>query len=119
MRKLETKFGAFYIEEPKDNRADKDRYVIEDSEHRWFDYFSTEAVEEGWSYYEDFYNDLQNHFKKFKTPDELLDYLGINYEVASINWEDLLEYTGGDAIEDVLSNEYVNKVGDYYIFIAE
>ena len=119
MRKLETKFGTLYIEEPKDNRADEDRYVIEDSYRRWFDYFSTETVEEGWDSYEDFYDDLQKHFKEFEKPEGLLDYLGIDYEVASTNWRDLLKYTGGDAIEDVLSNEYVNKIGDYYIFIAE
>ena len=119
MRKLETKFGTLYIEEPTDNRLDKNRYVIKDSEHRWFDYFSTETVEEGWDDYEDFYNDLQKHLNKFKKLQSLLDYFGINYEAASTDWKDLLDYIDGDTVEDVLSNEWVNKIGDYYILIAE
>ena len=119
MRKLKTKFGTLYIEEPTDNRRDEDRYVIEDSLHRWFDYFSVETVEETWGSYENFFNDLQNRFERFEKPDELLDYLGINYEVASTNWKDLLEYVDGNSIEDILSNEWVNKIGDYYIFVAE
>lgn len=119
MRKLKTKFGTLYIEEPTDNRADEDRYVIEDSYRRWFDYFTTETVEETWGSYENFFNDFQNSLEKFDEPQDLLDYLGINYEVASTDWKDLLEYTGGDSIEDVLSNEYVNKIGNYYIFVVE
>lgn len=119
MRKLKTKFGTLYIEEPTDHRADEDRYVIEDSYRRWFDYFTTETVEETWGSYGNFFNDLQKHFEGFEKPEDLLDYLGINYEVASADWKDLLEYTSGDSIEDVLSNEYVNKIGDYYIFVSE
>ena len=140
MRKLETQFGKLYIEEPTDNRADKDRYVIEDSEHRWFDYFSTEAVEEGWDDYEDFYNDLQKHLKEFEIPDELLDYLGIDAYSISKDWTDLLEdiygedyeyinnkyyttyndaYNSEITKESIMDNEWVNKIGDYYIFIAE
>jgi hypothetical protein len=143
MRKLTTKFGTLYIEEPTDNRADENRYVIEDSKHRWFDYFSTECVEESWGDYETFYQCLQNEFSELKTPDDLLDYLGIDAYTASQRWEDLLEdaygegeyfwdekaqtyYTkteDGQTItiteETILDNEYVNVVGNWYILVCD
>lgn len=143
MRELTTKFGTLYIEEPSDHRADEDRYVIEDSQHRWFDYFSTESVEESWGDYETFYKFLQEGFVNLKTPDDLLDYLGINAYTVSEKWEDLLEdmygegeyfwdeetqtyYTeteDGQKItiteETVLDNDYVNIVGNWYILICD
>lgn len=143
MRELTTKFGTLYIEEPNDHRADEDRYVIEDSQHRWFDYFSTESVEKSWGDYETFYKFLQEGFANLKTPDDLLDYLGIDAYTSSEKWEDLLEdmYGEGEYFwdeetqthytetedgkkititeETVLDNDYVNIVGNWYILICD
>ena len=143
MKELKTKFGTLYIEEPTDNRADKDRYAIEDSEHRWFDYFTVECVEETWRTYEQFYRELKKKFAKFETVDELLDYLGIDAYTVSEDWTDLLEdsygegeyfwdednntyYTeteSGDKIEitkeTLKDNEFVNIIGNWYILICD
>lgn len=143
MRELITKFGTLYIEEPSDYRADEDRYVIEDSEHRWFDYFTTESVEESWGDYEKFYNELKEKFATFEKPDDVLDYLGINAYTISKKWEDLLEDTYGEGeyfwdeerqvyyteMEDgtkiditketIEDNEYVNIIGEWYILICD
>lgn len=143
MRELTTKFGTLYIEEPSDNRADEDRYVIEDSKHRWFDYFTAESVEESWGGYEAFYKFLQQGFANLKDVDELLDYLGIDAYTTSKKWEDLLEdmYELGDYFWDektqtyytetengqrttiteevILNNEYVNVVGEWYILVCD
>ena len=143
MRELTTKFGTLYIEEPSDLRSDDDRYVIEDSLHRWFDYFGTEGVEESWGNYEKFYNELKEHFAKMKDPCEILDYLGIDTWITSKDWTDLLEYIYGKGeyfwdeenntyyteMEDgsrieitketILDDEYVNVVGDWYILICD
>lgn len=143
MRELTTKFGTLYIEEPSDNRADEDRYVIEDSEHRWFDYFTAESIEESWGDYENFYNELKEKFATFKKPDDILDYLGIDAYTISRNWEDLLEDSYGEGeyfwdeerqvyyteMEDgteiditketIEDNEYVNIIGEWYILICD
>lgn len=143
MRKLKTKFGTLYIEEPTDNRRDEDRYIIEDSEHRWFDYFTTETVEETWGTYERFYKELKEKFVKLKTVEELLDYLSIAAYTISKDWTDLLEdiygegeyfwdeenkiyYTeteSGDKIEitkeTLKDNEYINIIGAWYILICD
>lgn len=144
MRELTTKFGTLYIEEPSDNRPDKDRYVIEDSRHRWFDYFSVDLVEEGWDSYEDFYNNLQLNFATIKTPEELLDYLGIDAYVVSKNIKDIfesiykpsgkyiydpktktyyVELNNGEknqiTEESILNNEYVNVIGEWYILVCD
>ena len=143
MRELTTKFGTLYIEEPDDLRRGDDRYVIEDSLHRWFDYFTIESVEEGWSDYEAFYNELKEKFAKLKDPDELLDYLSIDAYTVSKDWGDLLEDIYGEGeyfwdeetnsyyteMEDgariditrevLLDNEYVNVIGDWYILVYD
>lgn len=143
MRELTTKFGTLYIEEPSDNRADEDRYVIEDSKRRWFDYFTTESVEGSWGDYESFYGFLQRGFANLKDANELLDYLGIDAYITSKKWEDLLEdmYELGDYFWDektqtyytetengqkttiteevILNNEYVNVVGEWYILVCD
>lgn len=143
MRKLITKFGTLYIEAPEDVRPDETRYVIEDSQHRWFDYFGFETVEDTWGGYEEFYKELQCKLNNFKTPEELLDYLGIDAFNVSKDWTDLLEnaygegeyfwdeeaktyYTETDNLERIditkevlLDNEYVNVIGDWYILVAD
>lgn len=143
MRELTTKFGTLYIEEPSDCRADEDRYVIEDSKRRWFDYFTAESVEESWGDYENFYNELKEKFVTFEKPDDILDYLGIDAYTISKNWEDLLEdmYELGDYFWDektqtyytkaengqrttiteefILNNEYVNVIGEWYILVCD
>lgn len=143
MRELTTKFGKLYIEEPGDNRPDEDRYVIEDSLHRWFDYFTVTTVEDTWGDYETFYNELREKFANLKNPDELLDYLGIDAYIVSENWEDLLEDAYGEGEyfwdektetyytemedgtrititrEQIIDNEYVNVVGNWYILVCD
>lgn len=140
MKELKTKFGTLYIEEPTDARADEQRYVIYDSERRWFDYFTTDTVEETWGTYEQFYEELKEKLAKFETVDVLLDYLGIDAYTVSKDWTDLLEDAYGEDYEykdgkyytkhndaydseitqeSLMDNEWVNKIGDWYIFICE
>ena len=143
MRELTTKFGTLYIEEPSDLWPDDNHYVIRDSLHRWFDYFSIETVDETWGNYEKFYEELREKFATFKYPDDLLDYLGIDAYTASKDWTDLLEDAYGEgeyfwddetnfyytemedgtrvniSEETLLDNEYVNVVGDWYILVCD
>lgn len=141
MKELTTKFGTLYIEEPNDLRPDDDRYVIEDSLHRWFDYFTVETVEETWGDYETFYKELKEKFAALETPQKILDYLGIDAWTISKDWKDLLDDAYGrdeyfwdektqnyyTEMEDgtrititkdtLLDNEFVNVIGDLYIWV--
>lgn len=140
MRELKTRFGTLYIEEPTDNRADKDRYVIYDSEYHWFDYFTVECVEETWDDYETFYKEITERFANYESLEKLLDDLGINYDSIEKDWTKTIPFLYGcfyyekdDCFytkyedkydseitkDNIIENEWINKIGDYYILIRE
>ena len=138
--KIETKYGSFYIED-EIYRQEEDRIQLFDSLGRWLDYFTIECIEETWGgSYGDFVEEIMRKAKSFDRVDEFLEYLGINSYTISENWEDLLEdmYPGegeitydeiakvwktrdGEIITEqtILNNEWVNKIGDTYIFVCD
>lgn len=134
MKKIETKFGVLYIEEENDER-EKNRIKIYDSEMRYFDYYNLEYLEEEKTITQ-FVEETAKWIEKCKSLDDLLEQLGINYYVKSVDWTDLLEemYESArcvdgkwyDAIDGseiteqtIMENDYVNKVGNEYIFVSD
>lgn len=134
MKKIETKFGILYLEEENDER-EKDRIKIYDSEMRYFDYYNLEYLEEGKTIAE-FVEETAKWIESRKSLDDLLEQLGINYYTKSEDWTDLLEemyesarcvdgkwYDALDGSEiteqTIMENEYVNKIGDVYIFVSD
>lgn len=134
MKKIETKFGTLYIEEENDER-ENGRIKIYDSENRYFDYYNLEYLEEGKTVAE-FVEETAKWIAECKSLDSLLEELGINYYSKSDDWTDLLEdmYESArcvdgkwyDAIDGseiteqtIMENDYVNKVGNVYIFVSD
>lgn len=134
MKKIETKFGILHIEEENDKR-EKDRIKLYDSEMRFFDYYSLEYLEEGKTITE-FVEETAKWITECESLDCLLENLGINYYSTSEDWTDLLDYMyecvkcvngkwydelGGSEITEqtVMENEWVNKVGNTYILVCE
>lgn len=134
MKKIETVFGVLYIEEESD-REETWRIKIFDSERRYFDYYNLEYLEEGKTITE-FVEETAKWIAKCKSLDSLLEELGINYYTKSEDWTDLLDemfesarcvdgkwYNAIDGSEiteqTVMENDYVNKVGDVYIFVSD
>lgn len=134
MKKIETVFGVLYIEE-ENNREETGRIKIFDSEMRYFDYYNLEYLEEGKTITE-FVEETAKWIAECKSLDNLLEELGINYYTKSEDWADLLEemfesarcidgkwydaIDGSEITEQTfMENEYVNKVGNVYIFVSD
>lgn len=128
MKPIKTKFGTLYVENFKE-REEKDRIKIFDSQKRYLDYFSIEYLEE----YSKINNctkcqQLNKYFDGLKQCSEIknaLHYLGVSYQEVSSDWTaiaNLLEEITGyeyKTEEQLMSNEWVNKIGKYYILICE
>lgn len=123
MRKINNKNinGKFYIEN-FDEREEKDRVKIYDSDENYLDYL---PIEEDDTPIEEQYNHYVEMLESFKTIEELMDWLVcdcefigdkeeiINYLHDELNWELPSEDY------DPLKNEWINRIGDVYILISE
>lgn len=121
MRKINNKNinGKFYIEN-FDEREEKDRVKIYDSDENYLDYL---PIEEDDTPIEEQYNHYVEMLESFKTIEELMDWLVCDYEFIGNKSEAikyvLTEWNLPDDECDPLDSEWVNRIGDTYIIIAE
>lgn len=128
LREVKTPVGTIYIE----NfffREDDDRIKIYDSEKRYLDYISLETIEREAeknncscvTIVEEYIKDME----KKSTIAELLDYIPYSWDEYSVDWEkiadNLVERTEHqiNSVGELLENEWVNKIGEYYILCTE
>lgn len=121
MRKINNKNinGKFYIEN-FDEREEKDRVKIYDSDENYLDYL---PIEEDDTPIEEQYNNYVEMLENFKTVEELMDWLVCDCEFIGNKSEAikyvLTEWNLPDDECDPLDSEWVNRIGDTYIIIAE
>jgi hypothetical protein len=121
MRKINNKNinGNFFIEN-FDEREEQDRVKIYDSDENYLDYL---PLEEDDTPIEEQYNNYIEMLENFKTVEELMDWLVCNYEFIGNKSEAikyvLTEWNLPDDECDPLDSEWVNRIGDTYIIIAE
>ena len=121
MRKINNKNinGNFFIEN-FDEREEQDRVKIYDSDENYIDYL---PIEEDDTPIEEQYNNYIEMLENFKTVEELMDWLVCNYEFIGNKSEAikyvLTEWNLPDDECDPLDSEWVNRIGDTYIIIAE
>ena len=130
-----THFGPIYIEKIG-YQEEEDRLKIYDSDGHYMSYLGTD-----WDTIENALLSIQEDKKRMKKAENIFDLVGMFCDsfTASQNWEDLVEdlweehvlcfredgqlLWGGDGTpctkENLLSNEYINRIGDYYILITE
>lgn len=127
---VKTKFGSLFVEPLIGVREEVDRIKIFDSNKKYMDYFDVEhlqncANEMGYSLNQE-YSSRINNFIIANTIEDLT-FLIYSYEdfKTTKNWEEAAEFLELDfkdpyrtAIE-LEQNEYVNKVGDYYIVLSD
>ena len=135
MKQINTKFGTIYIEEWEFDRhkpwqrEEEDRVKIFDSNGRYLDYLSAELVEENAEYEHITPQELlDKHASKLanaKTIEDLLDMLDVDYEFVGTK-DEMIAYLHNELNWDLpsedynpLDNEWVNKIGDYYIVVSE
>lgn len=113
--------GKFYIEN-FDEREEKDRVKIYDSDENYLDYL---PIEEDDTPIEEQYNNYVEMLESFKTIEEMLDWLVCDYEFIGdkekmINYlHDELNWELPSEDYDPLKNEWINRIGDVYILISE
>lgn len=121
MLEVVTKFGKIYIEELY-NREENDRIKIFDSNKDYLDYYSMETI----NYIAERRNItmeevLQIEIEKIRQCDDiecLIMMLVSEWEMYSKEWANVAKLLEIDSLTEV-SNDYVNKIGDYYIVIME
>ena len=111
--------GNFFIEN-FDAREEQDRVKIYDSDENYLDYLPLEADD---TPIEEQYNNYIEMLENFKKVEELLNWLVCDYEFIGNKSEAikyvLAEWNLPDDECDPLDSEWVNKIGDTYIIIAE
>ena len=113
--------GKFYIEN-FDEREEKDRVKIYDSDENYLDYL---PIEEDDTPIEEQYNNYVEMLESFKTIEEMLDWLVCDCEFIG-NKEEMIDYLHDELNwelpsedYDPLKNEWINRIGDVYILISE
>lgn len=113
--------GKFYIENFNE-REEKDRVKIYDSDENYLDYL---PIEEDDTPIEEQYNNYVEMLENFKTIEVLLDWLNCNYEFFGTKKE-TIQYLHEELNWDLpskdynpLDNEWVNRIGNIYIVVSE
>lgn len=113
--------GKFYIEN-FDEREEKDRVKIYDSDENYLDYL---PLEEDDTPIKEQYNHYVEMLESFKTIEVLLDWLNCNYEFFGTKKE-TIQYLHEELNWDLpskdynpLDNEWVNRIGNIYIVVSE
>lgn len=132
MKQINTKFGTLYIEEWEFDhhkpwqREEKDKVKIFDSNERYLDYFSADSIEENAEYDnitpQELLDKYASDFANIETIEEFLDELGIEYDLITKDRVEVVNYLldfNVDDDRDIEENEWVNKIGDYYIVVSE
>jgi hypothetical protein len=123
MRKINNKNinGNFFIEN-FDEREEKDRVKIYDSDENYLDYL---PIEEDDTPIEEQYNHYVEMLESFKTIEVLLDWLNCDYEFCGTKKE-TIQYLHEELNWDLpskdynpLDNEWVNRIGNIYIVVSE
>lgn len=121
MRKINNKNinGNFFIEN-FDEREEKDRVKIYDSDENYLDYL---PIKEDKTPIEEQYNNYIEMLEQFTTVEELMDWLVCDYDFIGSKSEAikyvLTEWNLPDDECDPLDSEWVNRIGDTYIIISE
>lgn len=126
MREIRTKVGTIYLE--KDSGDYKVRIL--DSHKRYMDYIEVETFEDDAEENGNTFSDAVERYitalASSKTVDALVEQIHWTWELISDDWAMVANYFNENAHEtlysspeSLLENEWVNKIGDYYVVICE
>lgn len=114
MRKINNNYlGTFYIEK-LENREEKDRVKLYDSDYKYLDYLPLERYNDTDPTEEEQYRGYIEMLESFKTVPDLIEWLVTNYGfIGSLSELENSEWA------DVIGMEYLNRIGDVYIAISD
>lgn len=122
MRKINNNYlGDFYIEE-LENREEKDRVKLFDSNENYLDYLPLERYDDTDPTFEEQYDGYVEMLESFKNVPDLMDWLVCDCDFIG-NESEAIKYILTEVMSDnqfdLLDNEWVNRIGDVYIIISE
>lgn len=126
MRKINNKNinGNFFIEN-FDEREEKDRVKIYDSDENYLDYLPLDQNDVNDTPIEEQYNNYVEMLESFKTIEEMMDWLVCDCEFIG-NKDQTIEYLHKELNWDLpskdynpLDNEWINRIGNIYIVVSE
>ena len=131
LQEIKTKFGSIYMEQLGE-QEEKERFKILDSNKNYMTYIDTtvfeEVAESSETTTESIYRDWCESLIKYETIEELVDILGLETDIDTTDWKKAAEFIFNPfedsdyeehSEQELLENEWVNKIGDYYIVISE
>lgn len=125
MNKINNNYlGNFYIEE-LENREEKNRVKLFDSDENYLDYLPLERYDIDEPTFEEQYDSYIDILEHFETVQELMDWLVCDCDFIG-NKDQTIKYLHEELNWDLpsedynpLDNEWVNRIGDIYIVISE
>ena len=125
MRKINNNYlGTFYIEE-LENREERDRVKLYDSDENYLDYLPLERYDDTDPTEEEQYQGYIEMLESFKTVPDLMEWLVSSWEFIG-DKDQTIKYLHEELNWDLpsedynpLDNEWVNRIGDIYIVISE
>ena len=116
MKQINTKFGPIFMEDFS-CREDETKIKIFDSEKRYLNYYEAESFDN-----EDELNDLVKEIEKYDDIEKLANLLFDGYEFLTACWKEMIDHLELEDCytpADLLENEFINKIGNYYIAVTE
>ena len=125
MRKINNNYlGTFYIEE-LENREERDRVKLYDSDENYLDYLPLERYDDTDPTEEEQYQGYIEMLESFKTVPDLMEWLVSSWEFIG-DKDQTIKYLHEELNWDLpsedynpLDNEWVNRIGDVYIVVSE
>lgn len=118
MRKINNNYlGDFYIETLED-REEKDRVKLYDSDENYLDYLPLERYDDTDPTIEEQYNGYVEMLESFEIVPDLMNWLVCDYDFIG-NKDQTNEYIRNEPDLDLCNNEWVNRIGDIYVVISE
>ena len=127
MQVINTKFGTLFIEKWDFDhhkpwiREEKDKVKIFDSNIEYFDYFSADTIREiaisENKEPQKVLDIIKDKIEQMENIETLCEFLVLDYDFIGTK-EQMLKYLNTKDYS-ILNNERINKIGDYYILIAE
>lgn len=121
MKQIDLKFGGKLYMEWYGEQEEKERIKIFDSEKNYLDYFSVEALEDtaemNHESVQDALDRIADRVSQKDTIEEVLQYLCVDYYAVYTNKKAIAKamHISSSA---VALNEYVNRIGKYYVEIC-
>ena len=131
LQEIKTKFGSIYIEQLGE-QEEEERIKIYDSNKNYLYYTETswleEAAEDGETTTESIFRDWCLSIADYETIELLFYMVGLEYDIITTDWREAAEFLFNPyenpeyeehSEQELLENEWVNKIGKYYIVIKE